>query len=301
MSFPRFPDPARRANILQAHQLRQQGLTMRQIAHQLDCAVSTVAGYLRDYELFRTDLIRELAADQIVSHLIQLADPDDPQHDQRLADVRELRLLLTSLPQIRRDEAERTQELAQGGVAVDRYGRRQAKPDRFFSPTAEELQQISQAPAGLDRELDPDQPLVFSPEPARTAPNTAEQDPDADARALVPQFPAPPAQRGETPQAEGGSPTRTAPNNTEQESASTPVQDGASPDSAQNSLDPATRQALDELDRQLRSVLRDRDWLNDYPAHNPRHPKRRKALRLVEQKQALLAQARSAAEAPDAA
>ena len=98
MSFPRFPDPARRAKLLQAHQLRQQGLTMRQIAHEMDCAVSTVSGYLRDYELFRSDLIHELAADQIVSHLIQLAQPDDPQHEQRLADLRELRLLLTSLP-----------------------------------------------------------------------------------------------------------------------------------------------------------------------------------------------------------
>ena len=300
MSFPRFPDPARRAKILQAHQLRQQGLTMRQIAHEMDCAVSTVSGYLGDYELFRSDLIRELAADQIVSHLIQLAQPDDPQHDQRLADLRELRLLLTSLPQIRRDEAERAGELAQGGIAVDHYGRRYAKPDRLFPPTAEELEQLSQ-PADPDPDLDPDQPLALSPEPSRTEPNSAEQDPQDDAPALVAQLPSPPARRGETPQAEGGSPTRTEPNTAEQESASTSVQDGASADSEQHSLDPATQQALNDIERQLRMVLRDRDWLNDYPSHNPWHPERRKALRLVEQKQALLAQARSDSQAPDAA
>lgn len=74
MSYPNFPNPARRARILQAHQLRQQGLTLREIARIMGCAHSTVAGYLRDYELFRFDLMRELASDQIVTNAIHLAD-----------------------------------------------------------------------------------------------------------------------------------------------------------------------------------------------------------------------------------
>ncbi|MYD73380.1 MAG: hypothetical protein F4Y11_03750, partial [Chloroflexi bacterium] len=122
MSFPHYPNPARRARIFEAQQLRMQGLTMRQIAERMHCSVSTVHAYLRDYELFRSDLIQELAADHIVDHLIHFADPDDPLHDQRRADLHELRLLLSALPQIRRDESDRSAELLQGGVAVDRYG-----------------------------------------------------------------------------------------------------------------------------------------------------------------------------------
>ena len=117
MSFPHYPNPARRARILEAQQLRMQGLTMRRIARRMHCSVSTVHADLRDYELFRSDLIHELAADQVVDHLIHFAEPDDPQHEQRRADLHELRLLLTALPQIRRDESERSVELLQGGVA----------------------------------------------------------------------------------------------------------------------------------------------------------------------------------------
>lgn len=62
--------------MLQAHLLRQQDLTLRQIATRMNCAHSTVAGYLADFERYRSDLIQELAADQLVTHLIQLADPE---------------------------------------------------------------------------------------------------------------------------------------------------------------------------------------------------------------------------------
>ena len=137
MSYPNFPNPARRARILEAHQLRQQGLTLREIAKIMGCAHSTVAGYLRDYELFRVDLMRELAADQIVSHAIQLAEVDSEHHDRRLAAMREFRLLLTALPEIRRDEDDRTRELTSGQVHVDRYGNRYATPNRMFPPTQE--------------------------------------------------------------------------------------------------------------------------------------------------------------------
>ncbi len=186
MSFPNFPNPARRAKLLQAHQLRQQGLTLRQIAQEMGCAHSTVAAYLKDFELFRADLIQELAADQLVVHLLQLADLDDPHHDRRRADIRELRLLLTAVPKIRRDESERTQELVQGGVSVDRYGQRYPRPEHFFPPTPEEIQQIEAPPAEPNADLDPDQPLALAPAPSRTEPNASEHDEraqDADAPA----------------------------------------------------------------------------------------------------------------------
>ena len=169
MSFPNFPNPARRAKLLQAHHLRQQGLTLRQIAREMNCAHSTVAAYLKDFELFRADLIQELAADQLVVHLLQLADLDDPHHDRRRADIRELRLLLTAVPKIRRDESERTQELVQGGVSVDRYGQRYPRPEHFFPPTPEEIEQINQ-PHGQPRRPS-STPTNRSPSP----PNPAEQ------------------------------------------------------------------------------------------------------------------------------
>ena len=178
MSFPNYPDPARRANMLQAHQLRQQGLTLRQIAERMDRAVSTVHAYLHDFEQFRTDLVGELAADQIVTHLIQLADIDDPHHDRRLAAVRELRLLLTSLPEIHRGEVDRTMEILRAGVAIDRYGNRYPKPDHMHPPTSEELAQAEQAELVESPPSQPelDQALVLLPEASRTEPNKPEQE-----------------------------------------------------------------------------------------------------------------------------
>ncbi len=276
MSMPNYPNPARRARILEAQQLREQGLTIRKIAAIMDCSVSTAHGYLRDYELFRTDLIQELAADQIVSHMIQLADPDDPQHEQRLADIRELRLLLTSLPQIRRDEDDRHQQLIGGGVCVDKYGNRYTLPARFYPPTAEEQEASQQppekSPAGRPN---PDVPLAYIPEPTRapepaplpqpahieptrTAPNAAEQDHRHPTPAPASQFPSPPAERGEMPKAEGGSPqpeqpdpTRTQPNKPEQENTPNPAHNGKSSDLAQDSPFPgrAERRHLQRANR----------------------------------------------------
>ncbi len=311
MTFPRYPNPARRAKLLQAHQLRQQGLTLRQIAQEMGCAHSTVAAYLKDFELFRADLIQELAADQLVVHLLQLADLNDEHHDRRRADIRELRLLLTAVPHIRRDESERTQELVQGGVSVDRYGQRYPRPERFFPPTPEEIEQINQPHAEPNADLDPDQALVCTPEPARTAPNSTEQElsasplPPLQGRCPVEPAPAHAGDRGGAPPAKHAEhtdePARTKSNKPEQETAQTPAQDGESAETGQISPDPALQQAIDDIDRRLKDILSDRDWLNDYPSRNPRHPERRKALRLVEQKQALLAQLHAEPEAPDAA
>ncbi|MDE2894557.1 MAG: hypothetical protein OXN87_04055, partial [Chloroflexota bacterium] len=173
MPFPNYPDPAQRALMLEAHLLRLQGLTYRQIGQRMDRSVSTVHSYVHDFEQFRTDVIAELAADQIVAHLVHLADLDDPHHDRRLLDIRELRLLLTALPTIRHGEMVRTMEILQSGVTIDRYGNRFPKPDRRYPATPEELAQAEQAPRPSDR-LQPDQPLAYLPEPARTQPNASE-------------------------------------------------------------------------------------------------------------------------------
>ncbi|MCY3570231.1 MAG: hypothetical protein OXH19_02670 [Chloroflexi bacterium] len=237
MSFPNYPDPAQRALMLQAYVLRQQGLTYRQIGERMDRAVSTVHGYLRDYELFRSDLIAELAADQIVSHLVQLADLDDPHHDRRLADIRELRLLLSSLPAFRSGEIERTGDILQPGVAIDRYGNRFLKPDRAHPPTPEELAEVERAEqAQSAAHLDPDQPLAYCPEPARTQPNAPEQEAPAISRLDAPRPDAGPSPRNE--------PDRTQPNGTEHQHGPNPVLNGRSSKQDRNS---SPSEPLDDL------------------------------------------------------
>lgn len=277
MSHPNFPNPARRARILQAHQLRSQGLTLREIAKIMGCAHSTVAGYLRDYELFRLDLMREVAADQIVIHAIQLAQVDSDHHDRRLAAMREFRLLLTALPEMRRDEDDRTRELTSGGVIIDRYGNRYPTRDRLYPPTEEEQQQSKEPPTQLPAgRPSPDVILYCPPLPEPTSEPKSE--PAAERTSEQP---------AETDQ------IRTESNKTEQESASNPAQDSTSQDSDQNSTDPSSesiQKAIKKVDRQLELALQHRDWLNNYPPHNPYHPERQRALRLVEKKQALQAQ-----------
>ena len=284
MSHPNFPNPARRARILQAHQLRSQGLTLREIAKIMGCAHSTVAGYLRDYELFRLDLMREVAADQIVIHAIQLAQVDSDHHDRRLAAMREFRLLLSALPEFRRDEDDRTGELTRGGVIVDRYGNRYPTRDRLYPPTEEEQQQSQEPPTQLPAgRPSPDVILYCPPLPEPTSEPTAELKSE---------------QPVETDQ------IRTESNKIEQESASNPAQDTTSANPDQNSPDPPSesiQKAIDKLDRQLEMALSHRDWLNDYPPHNPYHPERQRALRLVEKKQALEAQLAAATQEDPAA
>ncbi|MYJ91435.1 MAG: hypothetical protein F4038_00075 [Chloroflexi bacterium] len=270
MSFPNYPDPAQRALMLQAYVLRQQGLTYRQIGERMDRSVSTVHGYLRDYELFRSDIIAELAADQIVSHLVQLADLDDPHHDRRLADIRELRLLLSSLPAFRSGEIERTGDILQPGVAIDRYGNRFLKPDRAHPPTPEEIAEVERAEqAQSAAHLNPDQPLAYCPEPARTQQNGAEQEaptiprlkaptpkpahrtPPAPPRAHQngPQHKTPAISRLDAPRPDAGpsphnEPDRTQPNGTEHQHGPNPVLNGRSSKQDRNS---APSEPLDDL------------------------------------------------------
>ena len=271
MSFPNYPNPARRAKLLRAHQLRQQGLTLRQIAQRMDCAHSTVAGYLSDFEQFRADLTHELAADQIVSHLIQLADVADEHHERRLSAVRELRLLLNSISDIRRSEDDRTRELTQASVSVDRYGNRYPMPNRMYPPTPEELAQTEQplTPARID----PDQPLACPTEPTSDSIPTQHR----GGRNLA-------VTAGGSP-SEPLSPNQTNLNKSEQEITQNPAHNGTSADTDQHSPPPAEQPehsrpgAVPDSTRRLLEYS-ERDWINDYPSHNPDHPLRLAALQL---------------------
>ena len=89
--------PVRRTKVLRAYELRCQGLTIRQIAAEMDCAPSTVLKYLRDFDAYRAEIIESLAAEQLVRSLQQLDSADGERHDRQIAATREFRLLLESL------------------------------------------------------------------------------------------------------------------------------------------------------------------------------------------------------------
>lgn len=308
MSYPNYPNPARRARILEAQQLRQQGLTLRQIAKIMGCAHSTVAGYLRDYELFRLDLMHELAADQIVTHAIHLSQVDSDHHDRRLSAMREFRLLLTALPEISRAEGERTGNLNNGSVHVDRYGNRYPVPNRLYPPTEQEQLQSQEPPKQLPAGRPNPDVVLYCPPLALPDPEPASEVND-DASPAASQsdgdrVSASPATDQTLDNPDATDQIRTESNKTEQESATNPAHDGDSADSDQNSPSQSAQtieQAIARVDRQLEEVLRHRDWLNDYPQNNPWHPERQLAQRLVEKKQALLDQLAAITEDPAAA
>ena len=280
MSFPNFPNPARRNKLLHAHQLRQQGLTLRQIAEIMNCAHSTVAGYLSDFELFRADLIHELAADQIVSHVIQLADLADEHHDRRLAALRELRLLLTAVPQIRRDEDDRVRELTQGGVSVDRYGNRYPAPSRIYPPTPQETAELEQhAQLPTQTELDPDQPLTVTSDPLS---------PPCGGRCHGVTEGGSPNEPTDEPADEPATPVRTKSNKPEHKTSPNPAHNGKSTVNEQKSPPPTEQPVPSPVPDEVRAFLEhsNRDWINDYPQHNPNHPLRQAALQLKAETQA---------------
>ena len=73
-------NPAKRAKRLQAHSLRCQGLTYRQIGERMRCAHSTAARYVRDFEANRAEIIESLAADLLVHSVANLQNPDPDLH-----------------------------------------------------------------------------------------------------------------------------------------------------------------------------------------------------------------------------
>ncbi len=104
-------NPRRRARLLQAHNLRCQGLTLRQIADQMGCAHSTVSQYLRDFHTHQDAIIETLAADHLVHSLSQLDPSDSDLHDRHISAARELRLLLDTLDRIADRQQRRTRRI----------------------------------------------------------------------------------------------------------------------------------------------------------------------------------------------
>ncbi len=90
-------NPAQRARHLQAHNLRCQGLTYRQIAERMGCAASTAAQYVRRFEARRTEIVESLTADILVHSVAGLQGDEPDLHARHIANARELRLLLNSL------------------------------------------------------------------------------------------------------------------------------------------------------------------------------------------------------------
>ena len=110
------PSPRRCERIIQAQLLRNQGLTIRQIADRLGCAPSTVHAYLRDFQRYRSHILQSRATAHLVEQIELLTQPGQErgQLQERVAATRELRLLFTALPKIAdADERKRERELEQ--------------------------------------------------------------------------------------------------------------------------------------------------------------------------------------------
>ena len=110
MSKP--PSPQRCERIIQAQLLRNQGLSIRQIAERLGCAPSTVHAYLRDFQRHRVYILQSRATAHLVEQIELLTEPGQErgQLQERVAATRELRLLFTALPKIEdADERQREQ------------------------------------------------------------------------------------------------------------------------------------------------------------------------------------------------
>ena len=104
--------PAKRAKRLQAHSLRCQGLTYRQIGERMHCAHSTAAQYVRDFEAHRAEIIESLAADLLVHSVANLQTPDPDLHAQHINAARELRLLVNSLDEVEDRRQKRARRVA---------------------------------------------------------------------------------------------------------------------------------------------------------------------------------------------
>ena len=101
------PSPRRCRRIFDAHHLECQGLSLSQIGDQLGCARSTAHAYLRDFRLYRDHVLRSVVADRLADqvHLLTQPDQEPDRHRQHVAAMRELRLLMLSLPAIQAHDA----------------------------------------------------------------------------------------------------------------------------------------------------------------------------------------------------
>ena len=107
---------AKRAKLLQAHNLRCQGKTYRQMGAEMNCAPSTAARYLREFERHREEIIQQLAQDQLIGLLQQLPETADDLHQRHVNAAREFRLLLNALDQIEDRRQKRVRRVYENNV-----------------------------------------------------------------------------------------------------------------------------------------------------------------------------------------
>ncbi len=111
-----LPPLERRQRLLQAARLRAQGLSLRKIGAQMDCAHGTVANYLEEFEKHRFHLVQSVAVDQLLDSILEVVAPNEELNIEvrdRLHAARELRLLLSSIPQLADHDEQQRQGLAQ--------------------------------------------------------------------------------------------------------------------------------------------------------------------------------------------
>ncbi len=137
--------------MVEAHHFDCQGLSLRQIGRQMDCAPSTVHAYLRDFRLHRNHVLRTVATDQLANqvHILTQPQTDPAQHRQAVANARELRLLLLNLPDIQEhDQRQREHALGPADAKVlDGPGLIETEPDQSCS----DLEQSGQFQTNLDK------------------------------------------------------------------------------------------------------------------------------------------------------
>lgn len=136
------PTPRRCHRMFEAHHFDCQGLSLRQIGARLGRAPSTVHAYLKDFQVHRDHVLRTVAADLLADQVHILTQPATApdQHRRTVAAIRELRLLLLSLPGIQ----ERNQQPRDDVGTAEAEGQNLESDEPGFNQT--EPEQHSQNP-----------------------------------------------------------------------------------------------------------------------------------------------------------
>ena len=170
------PTPRRCHRMIEAHHLDCQGLSLRQIGAHLGQAHSTVHAYLKDFQRHRDHVLRTVAADLLADQLHILTQPEtEPdQHRRTVAAIRELRLLLLSLPGIQEHNQHPRDDV---GTAEAEGQNRDSDEPGFNQTEPDQHSRIPEDSGPIETNLDKSEhPTEENPAPATelapTAPNS---------------------------------------------------------------------------------------------------------------------------------
>ena len=199
------PTPRRCHRMFEAHHLDCQGLSLRQIGRRLGRAPSTIHAYLKDFQLHRNHVLRTVFADLLADQLHILAHPEtEPdQHRQTVAAIRELRLLLLSLPAIQEhnpqprddigisDAAEQNQDPDEPGFNQTEPEQRSQNPEDFgpIETSLDKSEHPTEENSAPGKELAPTTPNS-RPEPVRRPDSSRFSAPRPPPGPIGPQYPA---------------------------------------------------------------------------------------------------------------